>query len=78
MAILWFIGAILGLSIAAYIADQFKNVAEEKGYYGGRYFWFPFLLGLIGCVYIAALPDRGKPTTERSEPVNNSGTSIQF
>lgn len=50
---------ILGLCISFFLANQFYEVAIEKGYDDRKYYWFCFLLGLAGWILVCALPDRG-------------------
>ena len=45
--------------IKAYIAGCFADIASEKGFDEGKYFWIPFLLGIVGYLMVIALPDRG-------------------
>ena len=54
----WYIFAgIVGLIINSAVSMKFANLAEEKGYSGGGYFWLCFFLGTIGYCVVAALPD---------------------
>ncbi len=50
---------ILILIIHWFIAKEFYIIAIMKGFDERKYFWLPFLLGLIGYLMIIALPDRG-------------------
>ena len=50
--------SLLPLFILYFIAKQFYNIACEKGFLQKRYFWIPFLLGIIGYMLVIALPDR--------------------
>lgn len=59
---------IVALIIDYFIAKQFEDIAEEKGFSQKRNFWIPFFFGLVGWIMVAALPDRGKQTVEVSEP----------
>ena len=57
------IGMILGLIISIFInviiALKMQDVAEEKGYEkDATVFHMCFWFGIIGCIYVAALPDR--------------------
>ena len=54
LAIIWLI--IWGIASAG-----FRDIAREKGYDEGKYFWWTFLLGLVGMLMVIALPDRGAP-----------------
>ena len=43
----------------SYIAEQFYEAAEAKGYHSRKYFWLSFLFGCVGYLLVIALPDRG-------------------
>ncbi len=43
----------------AFVALTFQDIAGEKGFYEKKYFWWTFLFGIVGCLMVAALPDRG-------------------
>ena len=69
--------AIVVLAIDAYLAVIFRDVAAEKGFYEARYFWVPFLFGIVGYILVAALPDRkaaaaaqkpGRPLANFTQP----------
>lgn len=45
--------------IRFFIAKEFYKAATAKGWNSRRYFWLPFLLGLVGYLLVIALPDRG-------------------
>lgn len=51
-------GVIVGLIVNGIAAIEFESIAAMKGYKG--YFWWCFLLGIIGWLMVIALPDRGK------------------
>lgn len=47
------------------IAKEFQRIAEMKGHYDKKYFWWSFGLGLIGYAMVIALPDRsGQPEAQ--------------
>lgn len=50
--------AIIVISIDYFIAKEFQTIANEKGFCSTKYFWFTFLLGVIGIMMVIALPDR--------------------
>ncbi len=52
------LGIIVGLVICFIAALEFASIASEKGYDDAKYFWYPFLLGIIGMLIVIALPDR--------------------
>lgn len=49
---------VLVLIVAFITANEFQEVANEKGYNSSKYFWYVFLLGIVGCLLVIALPDR--------------------
>lgn len=58
---MWYVlGAIVLLIICGIIASEFRKIAAEKGFDEGKYFWYPFLFGIIGCLLVVALPDRNQ------------------
>lgn len=42
-----------------YVAKQFEEAAQKKGYNDKKYFWICFLLTFAGYLLVIALPDRG-------------------
>lgn len=52
------LGAIVSLIVCFIAALEFAAIAREKGYDAAKYFWYPFLLGIIGMLIVVALPDR--------------------
>lgn len=75
IVLLCIIGAIIVIKIWAYIAQQFADIAEEKGFSDRNCFWIPFLFGIVGWIMVAALPDRGKQTIEVQKPQNETEKS---
>ena len=61
------ITAIIIIIIEAILANEFQEVAHEKGFYSRKYFWLPFLLGVFGAMVVIALPDRNQRTHTRSQ-----------
>ena len=53
-------GIIVYIVIALVAADTFASIAEEKGFERGKYYAMSLLLGIIGWIAVAALPDRGR------------------
>ena len=61
MVALYIVIAAIALAIQLFIADRFEKVAFMKGYGKSVHaFAMCFWLGLIGCVYVAALPTKTK------------------
>lgn len=42
-----------------FAAGEFYKLAEDKGYHSRKYFWWAFLVPLVGYILVAAMPDRG-------------------
>ena len=40
------------------IASEFLNVAKQKGYSDGKYYWFCFLFGVAGYLLVIALQNK--------------------
>ena len=54
----WYIlGAAAALAINIALSIKFANIAEEKGYSRSAYLWACILLGIVGYILVAALPD---------------------
>ena len=47
---------IVYIAYSIFIGVKFDEIASEKGY--SNYFWWVFLLGVVGMIMVAALPDR--------------------
>ena len=52
-----FVIAVVALILDIVFAFLFSSLAEQKGHYGKGPFWMCLLLGAIGYLYVAALPD---------------------
>ena len=72
---------IIYLIINAVIASKFNDIAYMKGYGPEMHcFAMCFWLGILGCLYVIALPDRGARdvqntttiTTNNSNPITNA------
>jgi ABC-type Fe3+ transport system permease subunit len=61
-AIVLLIGIVVALWLNWFIAKQFYEVAQEKGFYDSKYQWICFLFGAAGWIMVCALPDRGNTT----------------
>ena len=53
------ISIIAALAISWFLAREFYNAAIMKGWNSKKYFWIPFLFGVVGYLLVIALPDRG-------------------
>lgn len=59
LVIVYLIVAAAIIWLLWYLAKQFEEAAQKKGYTDKKYFWMCFLLGTIGYLLVIALPDRG-------------------
>lgn len=50
--ILIFAAVIIGIIVDYYVACEFQHIAMEKGFSDRKYFWYTFLLGMIGILMI--------------------------
>lgn len=55
----WIFILVIALVIDFLVANQFYQVAKEKGHNEIKYLWLSFFLGIIGYLLVIALPDRG-------------------
>lgn len=53
-----FIAAIFLFIIQLILAKEFSNAAADKGYVGGKYFWYCFLFSIAGYLLVIALPNK--------------------
>lgn len=54
-----FIPLIFFFVINWFAAGEFYKIAEDKGYHSRKYFWWAFLVPVVGYLLIVAMPDRG-------------------
>lgn len=59
MGILYFLAFAFAIALDYFISKWFYEIAEEKGFDDRKYFWICFLLGVVGYLLVAAMPDRG-------------------
>ena len=57
------IGAIISSSVLllflnVLLANEFYDIASRKGFTESKYFWYSLLFGIIGFMFVVALPDR--------------------
>lgn len=50
----------IALGIGCFVATEFANIADEKGFDRRRYWHFCFWLGPVGYLMVVALPDRNQ------------------
>ena len=66
-ALVWILYAEIFLVVKFYIAGLFYEAARYKGYGQAKHFFVPFLFGLVGYLWIIALPNRGSIQTEEQQ-----------
>ena len=49
---------VFWIVISIYLAEQFYEVVQEKGYDDRKYFWICFWFGIPGYLLVIALPSR--------------------
>ena len=59
-ALIYLFSACVWFAVSWFAAGEFYKLAEDKGYHGRKYFWWAFLLPLVGYLMIVAMPDRGR------------------
>lgn len=57
------VSLVVMLLVTHYVANTFYNIACEKGWDERKFYWLSFLLGAVGWLAVAALPDRNPPKT---------------
>ncbi len=63
MLILYIAMAAVSLAVNILISNEFKQIANYKGYEEPKIFWYCFLFGLVGYLMVIALPDRERRST---------------
>ena len=77
----WILIIIVILACNLFLASEFSQAAQDKGYGDTKYWWICFLLGIAGWILIAALPDRGrfafteKTDSEKTEDGETAATA---
>lgn len=61
----------VALYIDYLIANEFYNIARQKGYETKKYFWFCFWLGIVGYLMVIALPNLKTNIQPKEEKTGN-------
>ena len=79
MWFLYLLGIVIALVIDYVIARRFADIAEMKGHEGNTYFWFTFLLGVVGMLMVIALPVETKDENHKTElhPAKDIWANVQ-
>ena len=67
MFVICFLILIFWICIASYLAEQFYEVAQEKGHDDRKYFWICFWFGFPGYLLVIALPNRSNSLQTMSD-----------
>lgn len=67
MELLIFLGCVALIVLYWFIGKEFERIAQKKGHYEKRYFWWSFLCGPIGYLMVIALPNH----TTAQKPLND-------
>lgn len=59
-AFIYIIAIVVAVIINYFVAKQFSNIAEMKGHKDNKYFWYTFILGIVGMLMVVALPNDSK------------------
>lgn len=71
-----FLIIVVVLVINGVIAMKFADIAGMKGHDVSPYFWYTFLLGIVGMLMVVALPDINTPKTGTQSPSQASGQTF--
>lgn len=63
--------------IVLFVAQEFEQIADNKGFVGKTYFWWTFLCLPIGMSMVIALPDR-KATTIQNVQTATQKTETNY
>lgn len=55
-----FLPIVIFYVINWFAAGEFFKIAEDKGYHSKKYFWWAFLMPVVGYLLIIAMPDRAQ------------------
>ena len=84
MILLYILAFIVVVAVSIRVAREFATIAEMKGHDETKYFWFTFLLGIVGMLMVIALPDKGKSDQKTAlsdydtNKINNSSDETNF
>ena len=68
LVFLWIIAIIIYIFVRYWIAKQFYEVANLKGYYEKKYLWIPFMF-FAGYLLIIALPSKNVSVVNKTKKV---------
>lgn len=65
---------VIIMAVAFYVANEFYEIAVDKGYDDKKYLWWTFWLFPIGAAMVIALPDRKNFNRLINSMVNTSNS----
>ncbi|MCM1089732.1 MAG: hypothetical protein NC092_01215 [Butyrivibrio sp.] len=71
------ISCIVAIVVNFYIATEFYQIAEMKGYPEGKYLWISFLFPLYGHLLVIALPDKSQREAITEDSAAKQTTSFE-
>lgn len=75
MAVIIFILAFIFNII---IANEFSNIAIEKGSNTTKYFWYSLFFGFVGYLMVIALPDKNARHNEHYTPAQPATNNVEI
>lgn len=64
MGVWMFLCIVVSLVLWYFIGKEFMHIAEMKGHWEKKYFWWTFLCGFIGVAMVLALPNNSGVDTK--------------
>lgn len=77
LLLVYLIVVAVALYIDYLIANEFYNIARQKGYETKKYFWFCFWLGIVGYLMVIALPNLKANVPVKEEKPDTEITQIE-
>ena len=68
MWFLYLLAIIIAIIVDWFVATKFAEIAQMKGHEGNTYFWFTFILGIVGMLMVVALPTLEETKEENTKP----------
>ena len=80
LGIICVIMLVVALIIGSVVASKFEAIAIQKGYDSSIHSWaMCFWLGIVGCLYVIALPDKSAKNLQNSTNTHGSNVDpLQF
>lgn len=69
---------LVGLVISYVLAEEFMEIASQKGYSNRKYFWYCFLFGVAGYLIVIALPTIEEGVHKKDFSVEENNTIDKY